>query len=177
MIENFDEKTLNSEVIYSGKVMRIERDSVELATGKCSIREVVRHSGGVVIVAMRNSETILMVKQYRYPIAQTSLELPAGKLEKGENPDFACKRELQEETGFVAKNWESLGYIYTSPGICDEKLYLYKADELTFIVENPDEGEIIQCYEYKISDVFDMIKQGQINDAKTICALTRAFKL
>ena len=103
------------------------------------------------------------------------MELPAGKLEQGENPDDACKRELEEETGYQAEVWKSLGFINTTPGICTEKLYLYLAKNLKFVGEHPDEGEVIKCFEYKLSDVFEMINNGQINDSKTICALSRAF--
>ena len=174
----FGEKTLTSESIYKGKVIEVIRDEVELATGRQSFREVVKHSGGVVIVAVKKQTeepVILLVKQFRYPIKQVVYELPAGKLEKGEDPDFACKRELEEETGYRAANWQSLGYINTSPGFCDEKLYLYLASDLEFVGEHPDEGEIIKAYEYKLSDVKKMILNGGINDAKTICAIYRAF--
>lgn len=172
---NFEEKTLNSEVVFDGKVMTVIRDDVEISDGHKSFREVVVHSGGVVIVALKDEETILMVKQYRYPLKHVNLELPAGKLEIGEDPNEACKRELEEETGYRAKTWKSLGYINTTPGICTEKLYLYLAENLEFVGEHPDEGEIIKCSEYKISNVFEMIQNGEINDAKTICALHRAF--
>lgn len=172
---NFEEKTLSSKVVYDGKVITVIKDDVEVADGHKSFREVILHSGGVVIVALKDLETILLVKQYRYPLKQTVLELPAGKLEIDENPDEACKRELEEETGFKAKNWKSLGYINTTSGICTEKLYLYLASDLEFVGEHPDEGEIIKCFEFKLSEVFQMINDGTINDAKTICALSRAF--
>lgn len=174
---NFEEKTLSETKSFDGKFIKASTYDVELANGQKAIREVMHHPGGVVVVAQKDEETILMVKQYRYPIKQVSLELPAGRLEPGEDPDLAIKRELEEETGYVAKTWKSLGYIYTTPGICDEKLYLYYATDLEFKKQNPDDGEIIEFYEYKISDVFNLIKTGEINDAKTICALTRAFKL
>lgn len=172
---NFEEKTLNSKVVYDGKVITVIKDDVEVADGHKSFREVVLHSGGVVIAAMKDDDTILLVKQYRYPLKETVLELPAGKLEIGENPDSACKRELEEETGYRARSWKSLGYINTTPGICTEKLYLYLAADLEFVGEHPDAGEIIKCFEYKLSDVIQMIKNGTINDAKTICTLFRAF--
>ena len=176
----FGEKTLTSECIYNGKVIEVIRDEVEIATGRHSFREVVKHSGGVVIVAVKDAAAlddpvILMVKQFRYPIKEVVYELPAGKLEKGENPDDACKRELEEETGYRAANWRSLGFINTSPGFCDEKLYLYLATGLEFVGEHPDEGEIIKAYEFKLSDIENMISSGGINDAKTICAIHRAF--
>lgn len=171
----FEEKTLSGGIEFDGKFIKVAKYDVELSTGKKSIREVVIHPGGVVVVAQKDAETILMVKQYRYPTKQVLLELPAGRLEIGENPDDAIKRELEEETGYLAKKWKSLGYIFTTPGICDEKLYLYYATDLIFKKENPDDGEIIECFEYKIKDILAMIKSGEITDAKTICAITRAF--
>ena len=174
---NFEEKTLDSEYKYQSKVIDVRYDNVELSDGQKTIRIVVEHPGGVVIVAQKTPETILMVKQFRYPIKQTALELPAGKLEKGEQPFPAAQRELEEETGYRAESWKELGYINTTPGFCDEKLYLYFATDLKYVGEHPDDGEIITAEEYKIEDVFNKIKNGEINDSKTICALTRAYKI
>ena len=92
------------------------------------------------------------------------------------DPDFAAKRELEEETGYISDNWVNLGYIYTSVGFCDEKLHLYLARDLRFKKENPDEDEIIECEEYSIEQALEMIDNGTINDAKTICAILRARK-
>lgn len=171
----FSEKTLSEQSVFDGKFIQVSKYDVEISNKMKSIREVVHHPGGVVVVAMKDKKTILMVKQYRYPIKEVSLELPAGRLEKGEDPDLAIKRELEEETGHIAKIWESLGYIYTTPGICDEKLHLYLATGLEFKEQRPDEGEIIEYFEYNLEEVFELVKSGEINDAKTICALTRAF--
>jgi len=173
-MQKFEEKTLSSQNIYNGKVFDMKRDEIELSTGQKTFREVINHTGGVVIVAKKDDNTILLVKQFRYAINQVAMELPAGKLERGESPDLCARRELEEETGYVAKTWKSLGFIFTTPGFCDEKLYLYLATDLTFTKQNPDEGEIIECFEYNLDEVFEMIKTGEISDAKTICALTRA---
>ena len=173
----FNETTISEKQEFDGKFIQVSSYGIELSNGQKGIREVVHHPGGVVVVAQKDENTILMVKQYRYPIKQVSLELPAGRLEKGENPDLAIKRELEEETGFVAETWKSLGYIYTTPGICDEKLYLYYATDLTFKKQTPDDGEIIEYFEYDIKEVFNLIKTGEINDSKTLCALMRAFKV
>ena len=119
------EKTLSSEIVFDGKIMTVRKDEIELPTGHKSSREVVEHSGGVVILAICQKDEegkILMVKQFRYPLSEPLLELPAGKLEKGEDPLEAAKRELHEETGYEAAKWEYLGYIFTSPGYSNEKL-------------------------------------------------------
>lgn len=170
---NFEEKTLSSKYVYNGKVLNIKRDEIIVSNGHKSVREVVEHSGGVVILAIKDNK-ILTVKQYRYPLKNVSIELPAGKLERGENPDIASKRELEEETGYIAKDWKSLGYIYTTPGFCDEKLYLYLARDLEYIKQNPDEDEIIEAGEVSFQEMYDMIDNGVINDSKTICAVLRA---
>ena len=169
----FFENTLSSKKIFDGKIVEVFQDDAEISTGQKVYREVVRHTGGVVILAFKNTDTILLVKQFRYPIKQVCYELPAGKLERGEDPFLAAKRELEEETGYMADKWSDLGIVYTSPGYSDEKLHLYKAENLTFIGEHPDDGEIISAFEFKISDVKSMIKLGQITDAKTLCAILR----
>lgn len=169
----FTEKTIESELIFDGRVVKLYKDKIELPTGQESFREVVKHSGGVVILA-KKEDKILLVKQFRYPMKEVLYELPAGKLEIGEDPFEAAKRELEEETGYCANKWTDLGFVYTSPGYSDEKLYLYKAEDLEFTHCHPDEGEIIQALEYKYDKVLKMIDNGEINDAKTLCALMRA---
>ena len=169
----FTEKTINSQLVFEGRVVKLYKDKIELPTGRESFREVVKHSGGVVVLAIKDDK-ILLVKQFRYPIKEIMFELPAGKLEAGEDPFEAAKRELEEETGYCADKWTNLGYVCTSPGYSDEKLYLYKAEDLKFTHCHPYDGEIIQAFEYKYDDVLKMIDKGEINDAKTLCALLRA---
>lgn len=171
------EKQLSSKEIYNGRVFKVTCDNVELSDGYKSEREIVHHSGGVVIVAEKGNN-ILFVKQYRYATKEVLYELPAGKLDKaGEDILSAAQRELEEETGHNAKNWESLGYIWPSPGFCNEKLYLFKASELSFKGQHLDEGEILDYLSIDKEEIFKMIKTGEISDAKTICALARAYKL
>ena len=173
---DFTEKTLTSEYVFKGKVIDVRRDDIEVSNGHKSVREVVEHSGGVTMLAVKDNGNVLFVKQFRYPIKEVSIELPAGKLEIGENPDLAAKRELEEETGYISDNWVKLGYIYTSVGFCDEKLHLYLARDLKYKKQNPDEDEIIECEEYPLSKVMEMIDNGVINDAKSICTILRARK-
>ena len=172
---DFEEKTLNSKYVYRGKVLDVKRDEVLVANGNKSVREVVEHPGGVVILAVKDGY-VLTVKQFRYPLKTTSVEFPAGRLERNEDPDLAAKRELLEETGYVADNWTKLGYIYTTPGFCEEKLYLYLAQDLKFNEPNPDEDEIIESGKFSIQDFYNMIQKGEINDSKTICAFFRGRK-
>ena len=170
------EETVSSKTVYAGRIIDVKSDEVRLSTGETAWREVVEHSGGVTMCAVHNDK-ILFVKQYRYPLKQDLLELPAGKLEKGENPDTACKRELEEETGYRAKKWTFLGNIHSSAGFCNEKLYLYLAQDLEFVGNHPDEGEIIENYEYSFDEVKNMIVKGIITDAKTICAFYKALNI
>lgn len=175
-MKNYKEKELADNMAFDGKFIKVKTYDVELSNGSKGYREIIHHPGGVVVVAQKDKNTILMVKQYRFAIKQESLELPAGRLEKGENPDFAVKRELEEETGYNAKIWHSLGFIYSSPGVFDEKLYLYYATDLSFKNQHPDTDEIIDYFEYNIDDITERINNGEINDAKTICAIHRAIQ-
>ena len=171
------EKTIDTTEIYQGKVFKITRDNVELSDGKKTIREVVHHNGGVVIAAEKDGK-ILLVKQFRYPAKEVLYELPAGKLDKENEEVFAAaKRELEEETGYIASDWQSLGYIWTSPGFCNEKLYLFKAKNLTFKGQHLDDGEILSYIAIDKEEVFQMVKDGRISDSKSIAALMRAYKI
>ncbi|MCI5823386.1 MAG: NUDIX hydrolase [Candidatus Gastranaerophilales bacterium] len=171
-MEEFKEKQTNRKEIYNGRVIDVVCDDVILQDGKASKREVVLHSGGVVILAVDKNNMVYMVKQYRYAVQKEIYELPAGRLEKGEDPFECAKRELEEECGLVADTWESLGFIYSSPGILSEKLYLYKATNLKQTQQHLDEGEFLSVSKFNIDNVLGMIKENRINDAKTICAVS-----
>lgn len=165
---NFGEETVDKKKIYEGKIIELYLHKVKLQNGKFTEREVVLHPGGVAILAYKDSETILMVEQYRKPIERVLLELPAGKLEKNENTSDCGKRELEEETGYKAKCFRYLGKIVTSPGFCNEYIYLYKAENLYAGKIGRDDDEFLNVREFKIKDIKNMIKSGQIIDAKTI---------
>lgn len=171
-MEEFIEKQTNRKEIYNGRVIDVVCDDVVLQDGKASKREVILHSGGVVILAVDKNNTVYMVKQYRYAVQKEIYELPAGRLEKDEDPFDCAKRELEEECGLVAESWENLGFIYSSPGILNEKLYLYKATDLKQTQQNLDEGEFLSVCKFNIEEIFGMIKENKINDAKTICAVS-----
>lgn len=168
---DFTEKTLESKNIYSGKIVNLNLQIVELPNGKKSKREIVNHPGGVAILAYKDSNTLLLVEQFRKPIEQRILEIPAGKIEQGEEPESCAIRELEEETGYKARKFKYLGKIVTSPGFCDEYIYLFKAENLYKGNDNlQDEDEFINLKEISVEKVKDMIKEGSIIDAKTIAA-------
>ncbi|WP_123053586.1 NUDIX hydrolase [Clostridium sp. JN-1] len=164
----FDEKTLESKNIYSGKIINVNLQKVKLPDGREAKREIVNHPGGVAVLAYKDSSTILLVEQFRKPIEQRLLEVPAGKIEKGEEPKVCAIRELEEETGYKAKKFDYLGKIVTSPGFCDEYIYLFKAQDLYKGNDNlQDEDEFINLREFNVKKVKQMIKDGKIIDAKT----------
>ena len=167
---NLEEKMISTERILDAKIIKARRDIVMSPKGEC-FREVVEHPGGVAIVAFNSDNKIILTKQWRYATGQALIELPAGKLEPNENPIDSAKRELTEETGYEAKDWELLGYIYSTPGFCNEKIYLYSASNLEFKGTNFDEFELLENMSITLEDAYKMIQNGEIIDSKTICAL------
>ena len=168
------EKTLTSQPIFSGRVIHVKLDRVLCPNGRESSREIVEHRGGVAVVAVTEQNEIFLVKQYRYALGREMWEIPAGKLEEGEEPFSAIKRELEEEVGAVAASWQDLGHIIPTCGYCSEKIHLFLARNLTFTQTNPDEDEFLDIVKLPLSQVKEMCQNGEINDAKTICALARA---
>lgn len=166
------ETTKSSETLYEGKVITLQRDTAILENGAEAVREVVRHPGGVGVVAMDDEGYVYMVRQFRYPFYETTLEIPAGKLDKGgEDTKTAGIRELREETGLVADNIEYLGSFYATPGFCDEKLAIYYATGLSQGETDPDEDEFVECEKYKLSELIEMIDRGEIKDAKSVIGI------
>ena len=135
------EKRLSSETKFEGRVITVTLDRVELENGGTSTREVVRHHGGAGVAALNDEGELYLVRQYRYPMGEETLELPAGKLEPGEDPRDSGLRELAEETGLVPGTFEDMGCLYSSPGILAERIYLYFAKNLTQGPTHPDDGE------------------------------------
>ncbi|MHC6179462.1 NUDIX hydrolase [Clostridium sp. JNZ X4-2] len=168
---DLSEKTIKKDTIYSGKIIEVNLHTVKLPNGREGKREIVNHPGGVAILAYKDSDTLFMVEQFRKPIEKSILEIPAGKIEKNEDIKVCGMRELEEETGYKAGKFEYMGKIVTSPGFCDEYIYFFKAEEL-YKGRNDigDEDEFINVKEVKASRIKDMIKKGEIVDAKTICA-------
>ncbi|GIP20183.1 MULTISPECIES: NUDIX hydrolase [Paenibacillus] len=165
-----NEKTLSSKSIYTGKIISLQIDTVELPDGSTGEREIVKHPGAVAVLAVRNGR-LLLVDQFRQSIGRGELEIPAGKLEKGEDPLEAAKRELQEETGYSAGKTSLLHSFYTSPGFADELIHLYLAEDLKKGKASPDEDEFLEVHEITLQEAKKYISEGWISDAKTIMAV------
>ncbi|WP_416197932.1 MAG: ADP-ribose pyrophosphatase [Sporanaerobacter sp.] len=165
---DFEEKTMKTEKIYEGKVLNLRIDTVELPDKKYSKREIVEHPGAVAIVALTNQNEIVLVKQYRKAVERELLEIPAGKLEIGEEPKETAIRELKEETGYTSSKIEYLLEFYTSPGFSNEKIYLFLANGLIAGQAEPEKDEYIELVKVKLEDLIDMIDKGEIIDSKTI---------
>ncbi len=169
--------TLNkSEILFRGKVFDLQVDEIIYDSGNKGIREVAIHSGGSVVVPVTDDGKIVLVKQFRYPFLKYMFEMPAGKLDKGEDPYICAVRELEEETGYKAESVKKLGAIATTPGFCTEILHLYIATGLTSGKHNREEGEqTMEVFEYTFKEVEDLIAGGELYDAKSICAFHMAM--
>lgn len=174
---NFEEKTLNSKEIFSGRIIKVRLDKVSLPDGRQSSREVVEHAEAVAIIAVDEEKNVLLVRQYRKPVEELLLEIPAGIMEKGEEPLFTAQRELAEETGFRAEKWKKIASFYTTPGFSNEKIHLYMASDLKAGETNLDEDEFIEIVKMPIEDAYNSIFQGQIVDAKSIIGIQYALQL
>lgn len=166
------EKQKNRQEIYEGKVIHVVKDGVILDDGTSAVREVVKHNGGVCI-ALKDDQYYYMVRQYRYAQSKEMLEFPAGKIEKNENPDDAIIREVEEETGFCAKNIRNLGSIVPTCGYSSEVIYLYYGEVDKYVGQNFDVDERINLEKYTLKEIKEMIKKNIIDDAKTIALLYR----
>lgn len=174
---NFEEKTISSEPIYNGKIINVRKDTVQLPNGKTALRELIAHPGGVGVIAVDENKDVFMVTQYRIAAKSDMLEIPAGKMEYGEDPLECGSRELIEETGYKAKNFIHLGEYYATPGYCEEKLNIYLAQGLEFVGQNLDEGEFLNVKKYSLDELYKMVMDNKIYDAKTAIAILKAKAL
>ncbi|MBO8128721.1 MAG: NUDIX hydrolase [Peptococcaceae bacterium] len=165
------EERILSQYVYRGKILNVRLDSVKLPDGTTGTREVVEFSEAVAVVALTDNNEVLLVRQYRYPVGRELLEIPAGKMEKGEQPEECARRELAEETGYMAANMRPLLRIYSTPGFTSEKMHLFFASGLTRGNQNLDEGEFVELVKIPLVNALKMIATGEICDAKSIIGL------
>ncbi|WP_256757209.1 NUDIX hydrolase [Cohnella sp. WQ 127256] len=166
----FNEETLESKPIFQGKIISLQVDTVRLPNGETSTREIVRHPGAVAVVAIVDNK-MLVVEQFRKPLEKLQVEIPAGKLDAGEEPEAAARRELEEETGYRARSIEHLQSFSTSPGFADEIVHVYFTDDLEQGDVHLDEDEFLTCEAITLEQAQAYIKEGRICDAKTLLAV------
>ena len=168
------EHKLSSEMKFDGKLIKVTYDIADV-NGKEAWREVVHHPGASAVVAIDEDNRIIMEKQFRYALNDYLLEIPAGKLDAGEDPLVCAKRELEEETGIIASEWISLGTIATSPGFCNEVIHLYVAKGLSKGKIHWDEDEYVEVERYTFDELLQRISEEKIKDSKTLSALLLAM--
>jgi ADP-ribose pyrophosphatase len=168
--KKFEEITIHSTPIYDGRIISLQVDEVRLPNGEKASREIVKHPGAVAVIAILEGK-LVVVEQFRKPLEKSIVEIPAGKLDPGEDPLHAAHRELREETGFTSPSLTLIHSFYTAPGFTDELIHLYYTDQLIAGIEQPDEDEFLECESITLDEALQMIVQGRISDAKTIIAI------
>lgn len=171
--KDLDEIFISNKRVFSGRLLKVELDTVKLPNGKETTREYIHHPGAVAIVPVLDDGRIVLVKQCRYPLGTVMWEIPAGKLDHGEaeDADECARRELSEETGYEADHWQRLVSIATTPGFSDEVIHLYKAWGLTAHNQHTDDDEFIGVKAFTPAEIRQMILSGELFDSKTLCAL------
>jgi len=172
-MENLEEKTISTQEIFKGRIISLQVDEVMLPNGSTSKREIIKHPGAVAVIAITEEGKLVVVEQYRKALEKAIVEIPAGKLEKGEDPDLCARRELEEETGYGCKDMELISSFYTSPGFADEIVHVYLASGL-YKIENAaglDEDEFVNLMEITLEEAQGLIKDQKIFDAKTMYAV------
>jgi ADP-ribose pyrophosphatase len=165
------ETCIKSEAVFDGRLLHVRRDTVRLPNGKSTIREYVVHPGAVAVLALLDNGNLIMERQYRYAAGQEFIEIPAGKIDSGEGILETGKRELLEETGYVAKEWVHLTTAWPCIGYANERIEYYLARGLTLQQQTLDEGEFLEVFELSLKEAIDWIAQGKINDSKTIVGI------
>ncbi len=173
-MSHLTEHKLTSETVYTGKIITVRHDTVRLPNGREATRDVVAHPGAVAVVPITAAGEVVLVRQYRYPVARALLEVPAGKLDKGERPEDCARRELEEETGYQAGSLEHLATFFTAPGFSDEQMHLYAARDLRKTSQNTDQDEFIDIEYYTPAQIRKLLADKEISDAKTLVGLLLA---
>lgn len=174
---NLKEELIESRTLYRGRIVTLRIDTVRLPNGHIARREIVEHHGAVAIVPLIDSETVLLIRQYRQAVGEVLLEIPAGTLEPGESPDACAQRELEEETGYQAQQMRRLFSQYLAPGYSQEVLHVYLAESLQPTRQRLDEDELNELVPTPLNQVTEMILQGVIKDSKTIAGLLMTLRL
>ena len=165
----------DKELLYAGRVFKLMRENITLENGVSTSLDIIRHPGASAMVPIYDTNTVLLIKQYRHAVGGFIWEVPAGTLNDSEAPLECAKRELVEETGFNAETWEKLGEITPVPGYSDERIHVFLASDLRPARQNLDSDEVLSVHKIKLNDVVDMVNKGEIQDSKTISSLFMAI--
>ncbi|WP_407280052.1 NUDIX hydrolase [Aromatoleum evansii] len=172
-----EESELESSPVYDGVLLKVRRDRVSLPDGSESVREYITHPGAVVVIAVLPDGRLVFERQFRYPLRRAFLELPAGKIDAGEELLACARRELREETGYEAAAWQYLGVMHPCIGYSDERIEMFLARDLTHVGDALDDGEFLEILTFTVDEAVRAVMEGVITDAKTITALFRALPL
>ncbi len=173
----FEEKIIESEVLYTGRILKLRRSKVSSVNGGTSYREIIEHNDGVVMAAITDEGKMVMVSQFRIAVGHVVLEAPAGKLEDGEDLAMTCRRELKEETGYTAEKIQYLGGYYSSCGYCTEKIHVYLCTGLEPGETDFDDNEALEIEEFPLQELYDRVMAGEFEDAKTALAICLAYQI
>jgi ADP-ribose pyrophosphatase len=174
--KDFTEHRLGSRTVYKGRLLHVLEDEVRLPDGRTARREYIHHPGAAMMVPLLDAETVVLVRQYRYPLGRHFYEIPAGKIDPGEEPLQTARRELREECGYEAAEWRHLTTIHPGIGYSDERIELYLARQLTHVGHAPDDGEFLELVPMKLAEALDWVREGRITDEKTVIGLLWADK-
>ncbi len=162
---------VESKRVYDGHIINLRVDTVRTPDGQKALRELVEHPGGVVIAAQPHRDKVILIRQYRYSVDEELIELPAGRIEIGEEPMKTAMRELIEETGYQGQQWSELSRMYSAPGFCNEMLYFYLAADLNFVGKKLDHDEETEVMILNVQEAWQLVTSGKVRDAKTIAGL------
>lgn len=174
---DFTEKTLTSRAVYDGVLLHVRADTVRLPDGREAVREYIQHPGAVMMLAFLDARTLLLERQFRYPLRRHFIEIPAGKMEPGEDPLKTAQRELREECGYEAGEWRHLATLHPCIGYADERIELYLARDLKHVGHALDEGEFLEVLPVTVDEALKWVREGRITEVKAVSGLLWADKI